>query len=232
MSTYRTQAALQAVCFDMDGLLVDSERLWYEVEHDVMRRLGGSWSEEHQRTLVGGPITRTVAFMLELSGSTVPPSRVGRWLMEGMEARLRADVPLLPGARELLDEVAASGVPCALVSSAYRVLVEAALDAIGRDTFTMTVAGDEVTRLKPDPEPYLTAVRRLGATPSRCVVLEDSPNGVAAAEAAGCVTVAVPSIVPIEPRTGRTVVRSLDELDVARLEALVQARWNGAAQGR
>jgi beta-phosphoglucomutase-like phosphatase (HAD superfamily) len=95
------------------------------------------------------------------------------------------------------------------------------LDAVGREHFAVTVAGDEVTRTKPDPEPYLTAAARLGAEPRRCVVLEDSPSGLAAAEAAGCVTVAVPSLVPVPPAPGRTVVSSLRELDLSRLAALV-----------
>ncbi|MQY08658.1 HAD family hydrolase [Actinomadura macrotermitis] len=211
---------LQAVLFDMDGLLIDSERLWLAVEHEVMARLGGEWSEEHQHDLVGGSLDRAVAYMLELSGSDVPPARVGEWLLAGMAEQLGAGVPLLPGAKELLAEVRAAGVPAALVSSSHRRLIEPVLDAIGREHFAVTVAGDEVARTKPDPEPYLTAAARLGADPRRCVVLEDSPNGLAAAEAAGCRTVAVPGVLPVPAAPGRTVVASLREVDLAFLAAL------------
>jgi HAD superfamily hydrolase (TIGR01509 family) len=218
---------LQAVLFDMDGLLVDSERLWYETEVEIMAGLGGTWGPEHQESLVGGSIDSTVAHMLSLTGPVAAPEDVARGLMEGMAERLRANVPLMPGAKELLDEVREAGVPSALVSSTHRRLMEYALDGIGRDRLTITVAGDEVAHTKPHPEPYLTAARRLGADPRRCVALEDSPNGTASATAAGCHVVAVPSVVPIPAAPGRTVVSSLREVDLAWLRALVADRAAG-----
>ncbi|MEW2359540.1 HAD family phosphatase [Spirillospora sp. NPDC029432] len=214
---------LQAVLFDMDGLLVDSERLWLEAETETMEWLGGTWSQEQQEHLVGGSLDIAVAYMLELTGADVPPAEVGRRMMDAMLERLSACVPMMPGAKELLAEIRAAGVPAALVSSSHRALLEPALDAMGREHFALSVAGDEVSRTKPDPEPYLTAVARLGAVPERCVVLEDSPNGVAAAEAAGCVTVAVPNVLPVPPAPGRTVVGSLREVDLQRLAGLVAA---------
>lgn len=212
---------LAAVFFDMDGLLVDSERLWFEVERQIMARLGGTWRDEDQAALVGGSLTRTVTFMLERSGSAVEPSAVARWLLDGMAERLRDHVPLRPGAERLLDEVGAAGPPMALVSSAFRVLVDAALDGLGRDRFDVIVAGDEVVWTKPDAEPYLTAARRLDVQPCRGVALEDSPNGLMSAENAGCPTVAVPSVVPVTPLPGRTVVRSLLDVDLRRLREIV-----------
>lgn len=212
--------ALQAVFFDMDGLLVDSERLWLETEADVMAGLGGAWGPEHQESLVGGSLDRTVTYMLELTGPVASREEVGRRLLAGMTDRLRAEVPMMPGAKELLDEVREAGVPSALVSSTHRHLMEHALDGIGRDRFTITVAGDEVARTKPDPEPYLTAAALLAVDPRHCVVLEDSPNGTASGEAAGCHVVAVPSVVPIPEAPGRTVVASLRDIDLARLRTL------------
>ncbi|GLW64964.1 hydrolase [Actinomadura rubrobrunea] len=212
---------LRAVLFDMDGLLIDSERLWLEVEEEVVTWLGGTWGPEHQQRLLGGSLDKAVRYMLDLTGADVPPAEVRRRMLEGMAERLDACVPLMPGAKELLAELRDAGVPAALVSSSHRRLIEPVLDAVGREHFAVTVAGDEVTRTKPDPEPYLTAAARLGAEPRRCVVLEDSPSGLAAAEAAGCVTVAVPSLVPVPPAPGRTVVSSLRELDLSRLAALV-----------
>jgi HAD superfamily hydrolase (TIGR01509 family) len=212
---------LQAVLFDMDGLLLDSERLWYETEAEIMAGLGGTWGPEHQETLVGGSIDRTVAYMLDLTGPVVAPEEVARRLLEGMAERLRANVPMMPGAKELLDEVREAGVPSALVSSTNRALMEYALDGIGRDRLTVTVAGDEVGHTKPHPEPYLTAARLLGVDVRSCVALEDSPDGTDSATAAGCHVVSVPSVVPIPEAPGRTVVSSLLDVDLARLRSLV-----------
>ncbi|WP_433471912.1 HAD family hydrolase [Spirillospora sp. CA-142024] len=210
----------QAVLFDMDGLLIDSERVWLEVESEVMAWLGGEWSTAHQERLVGGSLYVAVDYMLELTGADAPREEVGRRMLDGMAERLSTCVPMMPGAKDLLAEVRAAGVAAALVSSSHRRLIEPVLDAVGREHFALSVAGDEVTRTKPDPEPYLTAAARLGADPARCVVLEDSPNGVAAAEAAGCVTVAVPGVLPIPPAPGRTVVASLREVNLAMLASL------------
>ncbi|GAA0369594.1 HAD family phosphatase [Actinoallomurus spadix] len=212
---------LQAVLFDMDGLLLDSERLWLEAEAEVMAWLGGSWGPEHQEFLVGGSLDRTVAYMLDLTGVPAAPEEVGRRLMGAMAERLRAGVPMMPGARDLLDEVRAAGLPSALVSSTHRVLMEHALDGIGRDSFTVTVAGDEVRRTKPHPEPYLAATSLLDVDPRRCVALEDSLNGATSGAAAGCHVVAVPSVVPIDAAPRRTVVASLREVDLDRLRALI-----------
>lgn len=206
----------------MDGLLVDSERLWLDTERDVVARLGGEWTAEHQKACVGGSLPRTTAYMLELTGAATPASDVAQWLLDGMATRLRGGVEVLPGADELLDEAVAAGVPCALVTSSYRLLVDAAQGSIGGGRFRLTVTGDEVEHLKPAPDPYVTAARRLGIEPRHCVALEDSPNGVASAEAAGCVTVAVPSVLPVEPTPTRTVVGSLKELDLDRLDTLVR----------
>jgi HAD superfamily hydrolase (TIGR01509 family) len=115
---------------------------------------------------------------------------------------------------ELVDAVRAAGVPTGLVSSSYRVLVDAALDRLDAARFDVSVAGDEITRGKPDPTPYLVACERLAVSPAECVVLEDAVNGVASAEAAGCVVVAVPSVAPIDAAPGRHVVAALTEVDV------------------
>ena len=215
---------LLGVLFDMDGLLVDSEPLWFEVESSVMARLGGSWGERDQAALVGGSLDKSLDYLL--AKATRPASRhtVGRWMVDGMVDLLSSrEVPVMPGARQLLAQVAAAGVPYGLVTSSERPVMEAVLARL-EVTFPVTVCGDDVSHSKPDPEPYLLAAAKLGADPGGCVAIEDSPNGVAAAEAAGCMTIAVPSIVAIPPAPGRTVVSSLTELSLARLEALAAAR--------
>ena len=212
---------MDAVFFDMDGLLVDSERVWLEIETGVMARLGAAWTPEHQANLVGGSMERTVGYMLSVSGAGVPPETIREWMIDGMVARLQDGVPVMPGASELLDALRDEGVPVGLVTSSVRPIADAVLKSVGRERFDLVVTADDVTRTKPDPEPYLTAARRLGADPARCVVLEDSPSGVAAATAAGCAVVAVPSLVPVEEAPGRLVVPSLTQVGVADLRALL-----------
>jgi len=211
---------LAAVLFDMDGLLVDTEPLWLETETDVMARLGAPWTAEDQYALLGGSMARTVGYLLAKATTPAPPETVERWMIEGVLARVRAGrVTVRPGVRELLAEVAVAGLPYALVTSSQRVFAEAVLDATGI-TFPLTVCAEDVTAGKPDPEPYLLAAKLLDADPARCVALEDSPNGVASATAAGCRVVAVPSLVPIPPAPGRVVVPSLAGVRLDSLRAI------------
>jgi len=196
----------------MDGLLIDSEPLWLQVETDVMARLGAKWTEADQAQLIGGSLVRSVRYMLSRAARPAPPDMVGEWLMSGMAEVARRDgVPLQPGARELVAEVAAAGLPHALVTSSERRFMDQVLASTGL-RFDALVCADDVSVTKPDPEPYLLAAKLVGVPPGDCFALEDSPNGVASAEAAGCRVFAVPSLVPIEPAPGRTVVRSLLDL--------------------
>jgi len=212
---------LQGVLFDMDGLLVDSEPIWFEAECAVMARLHGEWSEADQQALVGGSLPHTVSYLLARAERPASREEVARWLVEGMTSLLMSrDLAMLPGAGELLAEVRAAGLPHALVTSSERPIMDAVLLRLGVG-FTATVCAGDVTSSKPAPEPYLLAASLLGADPLSCVALEDSPNGVASAEAAGCRVVAVPSLVPIPARPGRVVTASLTEVDLAMLRRLV-----------
>ncbi|MBO0806586.1 MAG: HAD family phosphatase, partial [Nocardiopsaceae bacterium] len=170
---------LAGVLFDMDGLLVDTEPLWLETETEVMDRLGASWTAADQHALLGGSMDRAVEYLLGKATRPAPPETVARWMLEGVLARARAGrVVPCPGARELVTEVAASGMPYALVTSSQRPFAEAVLAAAGLP-FPVTVCFEDVRATKPAPDPYLLAARLLGAGPERCVALEDSPNGVA-----------------------------------------------------
>ena len=205
-------ASAVAVLFDMDGLLIDSEPLWLQAETAVMARLGSGWTEADQLALLGGSLDRTVHYLLAKAARPAPPELVGEWLMSGVTERVRDHgVPIQPGARELLAEVQAAGLPCALVTSSERRFMETVLASTGM-RFDALVCAEDVSVTKPDPEPYLLAAKLLGADPARCLALEDSPNGVASAEAAGCPVIAVPSLVPIPQAPGRIVVRSLLDL--------------------
>jgi HAD superfamily hydrolase (TIGR01509 family) len=207
-----TGGVTEGVMFDMDGLLIDSEPLWLEAETAVMARLGADWTTADQAQLLGGSLVRTVRYLLGKATRPASPGQVAEWLMTRVTELIRdRGVPLRPGARELLAEVAAASLPHALVTSSERGFMDAVLARTGL-RFDVLVCADDVSMTKPDPEPYLLAAKLLGADPARCVALEDSPNGVASAQAAGCRVIAVPSLIPIEPAPGRTVVGSLAEL--------------------
>lgn len=228
-----TEDPLAAVLVDMDGLLVDSEPLWTVAEVELAERLGSTWTAQIKAAVVGTRLdvsVPTMLTMMDVGPDRAEPGEVTGWLLRRMAELYATDLPLMPGALDLLDALAAAAVPTALVSSSYRVLVDVVLAAVGRDRFAVTVAGDEVGRGKPDPQPYLTAAARLGVDPCRCVVLEDSLAGVLAGEAAGCVTVAVPTAVaPVPAGPGRVVIASLREASVAWLAGLVARR---TAQGQ
>jgi HAD superfamily hydrolase (TIGR01509 family) len=211
---------LAAVLFDMDGLLVDTEPLWFETETEVMARLGAPWSAEDQERLLGGSMERTVGYLLAKATRPASSAEIARWMMEGMLKRAaEGRIVVRPGARELIAAVAAAGVPYALVTSSEREFADAVLVGTGF-RFPVTVTSDDVTRTKPAPEPYRLAAKLLDADPSSCVALEDSPNGVASATAAGCRVIAVPSLLSIPPAPGRLVVSSLREVTLETLRAL------------
>jgi HAD superfamily hydrolase (TIGR01509 family) len=208
-----SDAPVAAVLFDMDGLLVDSEPVWYEVESAIVARLGGTWTRADQAACIGGTIAASSRYILERTGKLVSVEALSDEMVDAMVTRFRRELPLHDGALALLDVLRDRDVPVGLVSSSYRRLVDAALDSLGADRFAVTVAGDEVAHGKPHPEPYLTACARLGVNPAHTVVLEDAVTGVTAAEAAGCVVIAVPSVAAIAPGPRRHVVSSLDSID-------------------
>jgi HAD superfamily hydrolase (TIGR01509 family) len=215
-----------AVLFDMDGLLVDSEPLWLEAETAVVVRLGGTasdWTEADQRHLLGGSLDRTVRYLLTKAAEPVPPEVIGDWLLSEIAGRVRDHgVPMRPGAIELLAAVAAAGLPRALVTSSQRRFMETVLASTDM-RFDALVCADDVSATKPAPDPYLLAAKLLEVDPGCCVALEDSPNGVASAQAAGCRVIAVPSLLPIRQSAGRIVVRSLLDLRADRTGLTVLA---------
>ena len=209
-----------AVFFDMDGLLVETEHIWYLAETGIMEEFEVPWGPEHQAALVGGPVDLAVDYMVQHAsneGERRTHAEVLTMLVASMERLMRTEpVHWRPGAKALLLALEDSGVPCALVSASWRNLVDAVCDAVlhevGHGVFETTVASGELERTKPFPDPYLLAAERLGVDPARCVVLEDSHTGVTAGVASGALVVAVPSLVAIEPAEGLRVVASLEEL--------------------
>ncbi|MGW7253311.1 HAD family hydrolase [Streptomyces sp. NPDC054834] len=214
-------SALQAVLLDMDGTLVDTEGFWWDVEVEVFARLGHILDESWRHVVVGGPMARSAGFLIEATGADVTLAELSVLLNDGFEDRIGRSLPLMPGAARLLAELYEQQIPTALVSASHRRIIDRVLASLGPQHFSLSIAGDEVSRTKPHPDPYLLAAAGLGADPARCAVVEDTATGVAAAEAAGCHVVAVPSVAPIAPATRRTVVTSLEEVDLAFLRGLM-----------
>jgi HAD superfamily hydrolase (TIGR01509 family) len=216
--------ALQAVLFDMDGTIVDTEPYWIAAEYALVEAHGGTWTDEHAHALVGNALLTSAEYIREHGGVDLEPELIVQRLLDDVVDAAQQAMPWQLGARELLTEANAAGIPCGLVTMSYRRLADTVVAALEPGSFAVVVTGDQVLDGKPHPEAYLTAAAQLGVDPRRCVAIEDSPTGIASAEAAGCVVVAVPHHVPIAPAPTRTVVSSLTELTIARLDALVAQR--------
>ncbi|MBF29278.1 MAG: hydrolase [Acidimicrobiaceae bacterium] len=206
-----------AVLWDMDGTLVDTEPYWFAAEHQLVKSFGNTWSEEHAHAVVGFDLLDTAAYIIEHGGVDLPPRDVVEYLLDAVITSCRQRLPWRPGVRELLDELHSLGIPCALVTMSWRRFAEAVLEQLPRPTFEVTVFGDEVAHGKPHPEPYLRAASLLNVEPSTCVAIEDSPTGVASAQAAGCRVIGVPNMKPLEQIDGVRIISSLTETDAATL---------------
>lgn len=216
--------SLQAVLFDMDGTLVDTEPYWIAAEYELVESFGGEWNDVHAHALVGNALLDSADYIREHGNVDLDPPLIVERLLDSVIAAAQHAMPWRPGAVALLSELRDRAVPCALVTMSYERLARTVTERLHADSFATVVTGDQVQDGKPHPEAYLTAAARLGVDPRFCVAIEDSPTGIASAEAAGCVVVAVPHSVPIAPAPTRTIIDSLTELTIERLDALVAAQ--------
>jgi HAD superfamily hydrolase (TIGR01509 family) len=217
-----SERRLQAVLWDMDGTLVDTEPVWIAAEYELAAQAGATWSEEHAVNLIGRDLLSSGTYIREHMGLDLSSEEVVETLLDRVVDVVRDGVTWCTGARELLAEQRAAGVPAALVTMSYRRLAQAVVEALPPGTFDAVVVGDEVTRGKPHPEPYLTAARLVGADPTRCVAIEDSPPGTESAQAAGCHVLAIPHQVAIPAAPDRTIRPDLAQIGLADLEDLLR----------
>ncbi len=222
----------QAVLWDMDGTLVDSEKLWDVSLAELAGELGGELSSATREAMIGSNMADTLELMfVEVRRAPEPAAldRAHRWLADRTRELFESGLPWRPGAADALRVVRAAGLPTALVTSTHRELTDVALRSIGAHHFDVTVCGDEVARTKPAPDPYLRAAELLGVDPVECVAVEDSPTGTAAAVAAGCTVLVVPCEVPVQPGERRVLRGSLVGVDIDLLGALLTAAQAPAA---
>jgi HAD superfamily hydrolase (TIGR01509 family) len=189
----KTDSVISAIIFDLDGVLLDSEQVWDEVREQLVRERGGRWHEQAQREMMGMSSTEWARYMHDQLGVPDPPEEISAEVVRRLEDRYRERLPLIEGALEAVERLAANW-PLGLASSSNRELIDLVLDLGGLARFfRVTVSSEEVARGKPAPDVYLEAARRLGAPPERSVAIEDSENGIRAGKAAGMRVVAIPN---------------------------------------
>jgi HAD superfamily hydrolase (TIGR01509 family) len=207
---------IEAVVFDLDGVLVDSEHLWDDVRETLARERGGRWHEGAQADMMGMSSPEWSRYMHDVIRLPEPPDEINAEVVRRMEARYSEHLPLIDGAIDAVERLATS-FRLGLASSSNRRVIDAVLAASGLEArFAVTVSSEEVERGKPAPDVFLEAARRLEAAPARCAAVEDSANGIRAARAAGMRVIAIPSR-RYPPATDALeladlIIESLDEL--------------------
>ncbi|MEV7692108.1 HAD family phosphatase [Microbacterium sp. NPDC089189] len=212
-----------AVLWDMDGTLVDTEPYWMAAEGPLVESFGGTWSHEQALQMVGLGLD-DAARLLQQAGVALGEGEIIDTLTSRVMTSLATDgVPFRPGARELLASLRAAGVRTALVTMSLRRMADTVVDLIDFDAFDLIVAGDDVARPKPFPDPYLQACEALGVDPARTVAIEDSPNGLRSAVAAGTVSLGVPHMVSLEGVGARALWATLEGTTAADIADLFSA---------
>ena len=211
---------MQAVLWDMDGTLVDTEPYWIATEFAMAEKYGGTWSQAHAMQLVGNDLVTSGQYIKDVMGLDLTPEAIVEELLDGVVAQVEQAVPWRPGARELLLTLSEAGVRCGLVTMSYTRFAAPILAQLPPETFRVVVTGDQVEFGKPHPEPYLTAAAALGVPPEECLAIEDSNTGAKSAEAAGCTVLVVENHVPVLDGPRRVFRDSLEGLSVEDLRDL------------
>jgi HAD superfamily hydrolase (TIGR01509 family) len=208
-----------AVVFDLDGVIVDTEELWDEARQELVRERGGAWTDHATADMMGMSSPEWSRYMHEALGVREPPEEINREVVRRMLVRYAEQPPLIDGAVEAVERLAARW-PLGVASSSNREVIDVALEVTGlAPFFRATVSSEEVARGKPAPDVYLEAARRLDVDPTRCAAVEDSANGIRSASAAGMRVIAIPNPAFPPPDDvldqAATVLDSIRELDVS-----------------
>lgn len=219
------EPTLQAVLWDMDGTLIDTEPHWLAAEQELCAEHGGTWDEALAHELIGLPLMVSAEYLQARAGIGGTRAEIVETLIERVTTRIADQgIPWRPGAAELLRDLRARDVPCALVTMSFSEQADLLVDSLPAGTFSAVVTGDRVTHGKPHPEPYLTAMERLGVAPASCLAVEDSIPGLTSAEAAGVRTIGVEAIVPLPPAPGRVLLPTLAGVSVDTMRGILAGR--------
>lgn len=190
----RAARQIEAVVFDMDGVLVDTEHLWDEVREELTAQWGGRYTPEAQRAMMGMSSREWSRYLHEVVGLREAPEVINAEVVRRMLARYEVELPVVPGAVDAVRRLAGAGLRLALASSSNRELIDTVLRELGlTELFEVTVSSEEVARGKPAPDVYVEAVARLRLDAFRCAAVEDSASGISAAHAAGLHVLAYPN---------------------------------------
>ena len=209
-----------AVFFDMDGLMVDSEPEWFQSETEVTAKFGYKWSEEDQIACLGGPLTRVGKYMHDKCEGAETPEYFTQTLIDTQALKMRGSTPTMPGALELVRELQAQEIKTGLVSASPRNIVDAVLDNLGHDLFPFSISSDDVHNTKPSPDCYLKAATMTNSNIDNCLVFEDSLTGMTAATSSGAYLIAVPHLVEITESSKVRVITSLEQMSFSKLQKL------------
>lgn len=227
---------IEAVIFDLDGVLVDSEQAWASAREQLVREHGGAWRSDAVRAMMGMSSPEWSRYMHEQLGVTMAPEKIAGEVVRRLERVYRERLPLIAGVREAVASLAGRW-RLGLASSANRPIIELVLElADMRALFAVTVSSEEVPCGKPAPDVYLEAARRLGIEPSRCAAVEDSTNGLRAAVAAGMLLIALPNhdFPPTDDalQLADVILESLDELRPELVDALAASEESRSRSDR
>ena len=207
----------EAVFFDMDGLMVDSEPEWLLSEIEVTAPFGYTWESADQIACLGGPLSKVGQYMFDKCGQQESPQFFTQTLINTQVNRMRGSTPTMPGAVELVRELQSHGIKTALVSASPRNIVDAVLDNLGHELFPFSISSDDVVETKPHPEGYLKAASISGSDISNCLIFEDSLTGMTAAMASGAYLIGVPHLVSIDESDRVRVIKSLEQMSFSKL---------------
>lgn len=216
-----------AVLWDFDGTLVDSEKYWIAEEFALVEQFGGTWNHRKAQAIVGNDLLTSGAYIRDHGAVPLDPADIVGRLIQGVRRRLSEHVPWRPGVLRLRAEIAAAGIPQAMVTMSYANVVDPVLTFLaesGMPGFAAVVTGEVVRYGKPDPEPYLRAAGQLDVNPRSCVAIEDSRTGAVSAAAAGCAVLVTPNAVPVADEPSWRVLTDLSGTDLADLSRLLAAR--------